>query len=380
MSENWPFVHVIKEGAHTDSQGIDVNFSPAMLEQIASDYNTAIHEAPAIPGHVEDGKDAAAWVKRLEVRRNGHVDLWAELGDVDPKFEQLLRAGRFKKVSAALWMKFKETGRPYFRHLAFLGAQVPAIKGLKPIKFTDGDFIAIETEETMSEKKPDTPATGVQLSEEQVGVLTRFYEGIKSLFKTESAPAVPAEFAEKVKKMDELNQQLQSKVKEMEVHLAEGSKQTASAQVTAFAERMTAKKVAPAVAGRARLIAEALLNGASVLTFTEKAKDAEGKEVETEKEVPLFQAFCELIEANAAIVPTTELGGTGGPAFADLPQVNATRGKDVVGIEHLRRVKSVQAEAAKGGKPLSFAEASALVASQATGDEKQPGSMTAGQA
>jgi hypothetical protein len=105
-------------------------------------------------GHPADDAPAYAWVKRL--RRAGH-SLWAQLEKVDPLFEALLRAGRFAQRSVALYTHFPATGGPYLRHLGFLGAAPPAVKGLAPVRFADAACVTFAFDEQLSEVEMSEP-------------------------------------------------------------------------------------------------------------------------------------------------------------------------------------------------------------------------------
>jgi len=66
---------------------------------------------------------------------------------VQPEFAEMVNAGRFKKRSASFLMpdtKGNPTpGKFYLRHVGFLGAQGPAVKGLKDFQFADeGEGVA----------------------------------------------------------------------------------------------------------------------------------------------------------------------------------------------------------------------------------------------
>ena len=68
-----------------------------------------------------------------------------------------MRAGRYKKLSASLYSPSSPANpRPgtwYLRHVGFLGAQPPAIKGLAPVNFAAGDeegTVTVEFSEEMS--------------------------------------------------------------------------------------------------------------------------------------------------------------------------------------------------------------------------------------
>ena len=104
------------------------------LDRLAAAYNPRLQPAPVVIGHPKDDAPAYGWVARL--RRAGQ-SLWAQLEKVDAGFEKLLREGRFQQRSVALYRQFAPTGAPYLRHVGFLGAQPPAVKGLAPVRFTE---------------------------------------------------------------------------------------------------------------------------------------------------------------------------------------------------------------------------------------------------
>ncbi len=136
-------------------------WTQAQLDQLAADYDPRRHAAPVVLGHPADDAPAYAWVKRL--RRAGQ-SLWAQLEKVDPLFEALLRAGRFAHRSVALYTNFPATGGPYLRHLGFLGAAPPALKGLAPLRFAESPSVSFEfssdprpySEETMTKSRLDS--------------------------------------------------------------------------------------------------------------------------------------------------------------------------------------------------------------------------------
>jgi len=118
------------------------SYTPADLDAVVDNYNPAEHEAPVVIGHPEHDAPAFGWVAGL--RRVGDM-LQAKLRQLPPQFESLVRQGQFKKRSVA----FYQTARGLaLRHLAFLGAMPPAVKGLKDLRlceFRDNSaFIAVE--------------------------------------------------------------------------------------------------------------------------------------------------------------------------------------------------------------------------------------------
>jgi hypothetical protein len=118
------------------------NYSEADVQQIADSYDPAKHESPVVLGHPKNGAPAYAWVSKL---KNVTGTLMAKLHQVEPAFREAFLAGRYKKRSVAL---YKATDGKYgLRHLGFLGADVPEVKGLADAAFSQAEFQSIEFDE-----------------------------------------------------------------------------------------------------------------------------------------------------------------------------------------------------------------------------------------
>ncbi len=139
-----PF-EIFRAGRHTASDGAVIDFSAADLGLAARAYDPAIHEAPLVVGHPRTDDPAYGWVKGL---RSDGSSLIAAPHQVDSAFAELVRSGRFKKISASFYTpespQNPAPGTYYLRHVGFLGAQPPALKGLKPVAFADGGEGLIE--------------------------------------------------------------------------------------------------------------------------------------------------------------------------------------------------------------------------------------------
>lgn len=136
-----PF-EIFKPGRHTSTQGVALTFGEADLAAIAAGYDPATHEAPIVVGHPKQDAPAYGWIASLTVKDGRLV---ATPNQVNPAFAELVENGSFKKRSAALYHP-DSPGNPtpghyYLRHVGFLGAQPPALKGLKPVEFADGDTV-----------------------------------------------------------------------------------------------------------------------------------------------------------------------------------------------------------------------------------------------
>jgi len=127
------WIEVFRGGDYGDKG----NYSRADLEAVARNYDADVHEAPICVGHPKTDAPAYGWVQELAVFAERAPVLMAKLRQVDPAFEALVKAGRFKKRSVAFYNDLGGRGL-YLRHLGFLGAQPPEVKGLKSV-FHDAD-------------------------------------------------------------------------------------------------------------------------------------------------------------------------------------------------------------------------------------------------
>lgn len=138
-------LHIFKPGRQTAMSGAVLDFSESDLAASASAYDPALHEAPIVIGHPKHDAPAYGWVKSLAAGSNG---LTAEPHQVDAAFAELVAAGRYKKISASFYLPDAPNnpapGVYYLRHVGFLGAQPPAVKGLKQAEFGDAEAGVVE--------------------------------------------------------------------------------------------------------------------------------------------------------------------------------------------------------------------------------------------
>ncbi len=132
------WIEIFRTGKHTSKQGQTREWSEAELDNMVDNYNPDNHEAPAVIGHPKSNGPAYGWVEKL--KRSGSV-LMAKLKQVQPEFAEMVEDGRFKKRSISV----HPDGT--LRHVGFLGAQPPAVKGLKDIAFGDDEAETYEYEE-----------------------------------------------------------------------------------------------------------------------------------------------------------------------------------------------------------------------------------------
>lgn len=133
-----PSIQIFKPGTVTSMEGAHVSFSEVELQGVAERYDPALHEAPFIVGHPQHDAPAYGWVKALSFADGA---LAADAQQMDDEFSDLLRKGRFKKVSARFYTPASANnptpGHYYLRDVGFLGAMAPAVKGLRQASFAD---------------------------------------------------------------------------------------------------------------------------------------------------------------------------------------------------------------------------------------------------
>jgi hypothetical protein len=123
-------LEIFKTGKHQDSEGRVKEWTTDDLDVIASKYNEQKdHQAPVVIGHPQDNAPAFGWVEK--VWRDGQT-LFAEIKETVPEFIDWIKKGLYKKRSISLYPDLT------LRHIGFLGAQPPAVKGLSDkIQFKD---------------------------------------------------------------------------------------------------------------------------------------------------------------------------------------------------------------------------------------------------
>ena len=156
-------IEIFRAGTHRDDAGNSHTFTRAQLEEMVATYNAAVREAPLTVGHPKDNLPAYGWVKRVFINDAGNLAV--DPHQVDPAFAEMVKAQRFKKRSASFYPPGAPhnptPGKWYLRHVAFLGAQPPAVAGLKDIDFMDHATEAVSFSETADAPAPaPMPAAG----------------------------------------------------------------------------------------------------------------------------------------------------------------------------------------------------------------------------
>lgn len=135
MGNHAEWIPIFKTGTHTDSAGNEKTWTEAELDMIVQKYQSQDHEAPVVIGHPEHNSPAWGWVEGI--KREGNI-LFGKFKDLIPEFVDMVRKGVFKKRSISLYPDMA------LRHVGFLGAMPPAVKGLPDVAFGDKEGITID--------------------------------------------------------------------------------------------------------------------------------------------------------------------------------------------------------------------------------------------
>lgn len=152
-------IAIFRTGTYTSTDGRELNATPEYLRSVVAGYNPTAHESPAVIGHPKDNHPAYGWVQSLSFNEADGV-LYADFADVDPQFATMLQNKRFKKRSSSFYPPNHPSnptqGKPYLRHVGFLGAQPPAVKGL-PDFSDDADCPTFEFAELSKDTNEPEP-------------------------------------------------------------------------------------------------------------------------------------------------------------------------------------------------------------------------------
>jgi len=150
-------IEIFKVGLWTSAEGRTIGFTEADLQKTASAYDPKKFDAPLVLGHPKTADPAYGWVKSLSYSDG---KLIAEVDDVEPEFAEAVSQKRYKKISASFYTP-DHPGNPvpgtyYLRHVGFLGAAAPAVKGLKPVSFAEADALTFDFSEDNADEAKTT--------------------------------------------------------------------------------------------------------------------------------------------------------------------------------------------------------------------------------
>lgn len=376
---------IFKPGRHTASSGATLDFSEDALRAAVAAYDPELHEAPIVVGHPRDNGPAYGWIKSLNYD-DGAIS--ADAQQVDADFAEMVQAGRFKKRSASWYLPDSpnnpKPGTLYLRHVGFLGAQPPAVKGLKEVQFSEEEGV-VEFSETgrwafrniadMMRNLREWLIADKGIEAADKVVPTWSIDSVTSAATEQdddeknpgmSAAVMPSFSEEDPMKIEELQAQVAALTAERDALKANQMPADFAERETSLAAREAA--VAEAEAATARAKVEARIDAAIqegrllpaqrkqtvdfAMGLADKEATVDFGEGDKAEKLTQREAYVRQVEAAAKVVDYTERAGAAGGTPSDVaadPQAVAEKARELV--------KSRQAE----GKTLSFTEAVAEV-------------------
>lgn len=167
------FFEVFKAGIYPQGK-----FTKKEIAEIAKNYDPAFCEAPITVDHIQTGP-AYGWV---DIAKADGEKLKVSFKEMPEDFKEAINKGLYKKVSVEIYRNLEGKG-PYLKAVSFLGAAIPQVKGLEPVKFMEGEsdiyeFCNDEETEQFSEQDIEDLKNQVADLENQ---LSKFKESNKKL-------------------------------------------------------------------------------------------------------------------------------------------------------------------------------------------------------
>ncbi len=184
------------------------------IEKIALNYDPTFCEAPVTIDHLQSGP-AYGWID--SAKADGDI-LKVSFKDVPDSMQKDINAGKYKKVSVELYKNLEGKGS-YLKAVSFLGAAIPQVKGLEPIKFKESESDTFEmetnvdvnkyTQEDIDNLKKQINDLEVEIESYKEKEKTKKNETIKSLKeRIEDLKNEVESFKEKAEKKDKLEKEL----------------------------------------------------------------------------------------------------------------------------------------------------------------------------
>jgi hypothetical protein len=307
-------IRIFKPGSFTSVDGSRHSFSRDDLVQAAAAYDPEGDPAPLVIGHPAIDHPAYGWATGL--RLDGD-ELIADVDQVEPGFAETVNAGRYRKVSASFYPPTHhgnpKPGNWYLKHIGFLGAAAPALKGLGTVSLAEGDSAGL-----VSFALHETPEH--EPSQEKSTVTT----------KTEDKTA---DFAERQRELDER----EAAIKAREDATIKAARDARHTEHVSFAEGMVSKgTLAPAGKGLLVGVLDQLGEQVEPVSFGEAEAD----------KMPPAAALKKLLGGAVPLVSFAELAPKGGDPKVKVANFAAPPGYSVdpAQAELFARAKAIQAE------------------------------------
>src|SRR3990167_3822956 len=324
-------------------------YTAAELDQMVSNFEH--WKPPLVLGHPQNDSPAMGWA--AELKRDGDR-LLARAENVQPQLEEHVSSGRFPNRSIAIYANPKGSG-PAVRHIGFLGATPPEVKGLEPVKFSDGEFVAIDLTFKEEEEMDQNEVKKTVAAE-----IRSFFSSLFGEKKPEGSSFTEEQMQQRIEAankpilaaMAALSAKFDESVKKTAEQSAAATAEARRANVVAFIEKRKAvNQWVPAFseAGLDKVLEQLATSGGTV-KFGEAGK---------EKDVSAYELLCKFFEALPQIVPTRELAKGAKRAGKNVIQFTEARGieLDLNSVTVNARAEEIAGELRKQDPKLTESQA-----------------------
>ncbi len=186
-------------------------FTKEDIELLAKNYDPKFCEAPITLDHGQSGP-AYGWIEELRAE-NGVLK--ARFRNVSGELKELVLTGKYKKVSVEIYRDLEGKGI-YLKAVTFLGAGIPQVKGMEPVKFKDGEseiyiFELVELPKNEHSEFHEEPISEIKVSEELVKLQNQISELESQVVLFVEKPA-KNEYSELVEKLQEKVQSMSTQI------------------------------------------------------------------------------------------------------------------------------------------------------------------------
>jgi hypothetical protein len=338
FNSNW--VEIFRAGDYGDKG----QWPESKLDQVVANFAAGTWKPPAVIGHPQTDAPAMGWVDALA--RQGKT-LVAKFSQVQPELESMVANGRYPNRSAAFYTDPQGKG-PVLRHVGFLGAVPPEVKGLAPIKFSQEQFTSIDFEEESLMDHEEQKKTIVEAVKAYFSELFGAKKDAPATFDEASVSRIVAQAVKAATDpLVEANTTLTTKFTELQTTLQSNSTESKKTKAVAFVEKMKASgKWLPAwtAQGVPAILEQLAVSGATV-KFGEAGK---------ETEMSAFDQMCAFYEGLAQVIPVGDISGKRKSATGKVINFNEARGieLDTQSVALNERAEQIQKE-----QKVNFGEA-----------------------
>lgn len=166
---------IFRPGKHTAACGTVIEFTEADLTNAVKAYNPDVYATPLVIGHPKTEDRAYGWAASLSYAE-GHV--WVNPEHVEPQFAEMVESKAFRNRSASWYMPDHPSnpvpGTLYPKHIGFLGAMPPSLKGLGDVKFNEGSAPV----DFSDDPRPDLVLEFADLSTDDTWAMASAFSGV----------------------------------------------------------------------------------------------------------------------------------------------------------------------------------------------------------